>query len=121
MPRGMWTGTARMHSVDALDNPIWHALTGPQSSVAEGGILAVRFDPAISVFAAIPDDAPDESWAALAGLLGSDGAVLARDVIDVPGGWNLGFRAPGTQMICEQAITDVPDIAPLEVEVLTSA
>jgi len=110
-----------MHGVDALDNPIWHALTGPQSSVAEGGILAVRFDPAISVFAAIPDDAPDASWAALAGLLGSDAAVLARDTIEVPGGWNLGFRAPGTQMICEQPIDGVPDLAPLEVEVLTAA
>lgn len=110
-----------MHCVDVLDNPIWHALTGPQSSVAEGGILAVRFDPAISVFAAIPDDAPDASWAALAGLLGSDAAVLARDTIEVPGGWNLRFRAPGTQMICDRAIDGVPEIAPLEIEVLTAA
>lgn len=110
-----------MHCVDALDNPIWHALNGPQTSVAEGGILAVRFDPAISVFAAIPDDAPDASWAALAGLLGSDAAILARDTIELPGSWNQGFRAPGTQMICDRPIDEVPEIASLEVEVLTAA
>jgi ribosomal protein S18 acetylase RimI-like enzyme len=110
-----------MHAVDALDNPIWHALTGPQANLAEGGLLALRFDPAISVFAAIPDDAPAESWAALRGLLGAEAAVLARDVIEIPAGWEHGFRAPGAQMICAQAIEETPEIGPFEIEVLTPA
>jgi ribosomal protein S18 acetylase RimI-like enzyme len=110
-----------MHAVDVLDNPVWHALGGPQANVAEGNGLAVRFDPAISVFAAVPDDATTESWAALAALIGSDPAVIVRDTISVPAGWRKGFRAPGTQMVCDRPVDDVPTIGPLAVEILTPA
>jgi GNAT superfamily N-acetyltransferase len=110
-----------MHGVDVLDNPVWHALVGPQANVAEANDLAARFDPSISVFAAVGDEPTPGSWTALGALIGSEPAVIVRDHISIPEGWREGFRAPGTQMICDHPITDVPAIGPREVEVLTTA
>ncbi len=42
--------------MDLLANPAWHALTGPQASVAERHGPAARFEPGLSVFGALPDD-----------------------------------------------------------------
>jgi predicted GNAT family acetyltransferase len=110
-----------MHAVNVLDNPVWHALTGPQANVAEAHGRAVRFDPAISVFAGVPDDPTPEDWDALGALTSSKPAVIVRDEITVPPGWTEGFRAPGAQMICAQRVTDIPTVEPLEVETLTAA
>jgi predicted GNAT family acetyltransferase len=108
--------------VHVLDNPVWHALAGPQTAVAEGDALALRFDPTVSVFAAVADDPTDASWDALHQLVGPGGtAILVRDVVPVPPGWTERFRAPGTQMVCDRPVTDVPEIASLEVRQLTAA
>lgn len=105
-----------------LDNPVWHALTGPQATVAEGNELAVRYDPAVSVFAAVADEPTTASWDALRAVVGPGGAaVVVRDVVPVPPGWIERFRAPGTQMICEQPVTGAPGVDPLEVERLGPA
>ncbi len=105
-----------------LDNPVWHALAGPQATVAEGRDLALRFDPDVSVFAAVPDDAGPESWDALREVVGPGGmAVLVRDLVPVPPGWAERFRAPGTQMVCDRPVTGVPGIAPLAVARLGTA
>ncbi|WP_231738545.1 GNAT family N-acetyltransferase [Novosphingobium sp. FSW06-99] len=50
---------------DALDRPVWAALTGPQAALALGGPSAWRIDPGYGPFAAA---APGQE-AALAGLL----------------------------------------------------
>jgi predicted GNAT family acetyltransferase len=103
--------------VHVLDNPVWHALSGPQAAVAEGDGLAVRFDPEVSVFAAVPDEATPASWDALAALVGPGGvAVVVRDVVPVPPGWVERFRAPGTQMVCDAPTVGVPDRGTIEVE-----
>ena len=78
-----------------LDNPVWHALTGPQATVAEGDALALRYDPEVSVFAAVADEPARASWDALGALVGAGGsAVVVRDVVGVPPGWTERFRAP---------------------------
>ena len=41
-----------------LDRPIWHALAGRQRRFAEGSVLALRYHPDISPFAACRDDGP---------------------------------------------------------------
>ena len=59
-----------------LDNPAWHALTGPQATVAEGSGRARRYRAEYSVFSALPDDADPAAWNDLATLVGPDGHAL---------------------------------------------
>jgi GNAT superfamily N-acetyltransferase len=108
--------------VHVLDNPVWHALTGPQATVAEGDGRAVRFDPEVSVFGAVPDEPTGESWDALGALVGARGhVVVVRDVVPVPPGWTERFRAPGTQMVCDHPAIGVPDGRGTEIERLGPA
>jgi len=86
--------------MEQLSNAVWHALTGPQQAMAEGGALAVRFDPAVSVFAALPDEAGAEAWQQLAELVGPGNmALLFRDELDLPDGWTEAFGGIGRQMV----------------------
>ena len=88
----------------ALDNPVWHALTGPQSMFAEGAGPARRYQPDVSVFAAC-DGLDEQSWAALADLVGPRGVpVLMRtDWIDPPAGWKVLFVGQAYQMVLDEA------------------
>ncbi|MEY2407094.1 MAG: hypothetical protein QOG39_2010, partial [Acidimicrobiaceae bacterium] len=82
-----------------LDNPVWHALTGPQKTVAQGNGLALRYDPTFAPFAAMPDARSVESWTALGELVGAGGvAVLVGDVVPAEG-WSEAFRISTLQMI----------------------
>ncbi|MBO0905518.1 GNAT family N-acetyltransferase [Jiella sonneratiae] len=60
---------------DALDRPIWTALTTRQSHLALGGADARRYPPAVSPFAASRDDG-EASLAALAALARPGEAML---------------------------------------------
>jgi ribosomal protein S18 acetylase RimI-like enzyme len=96
-----------MADVEPLDNPIWHALTGPQSVFAEGTGLALRYEPDVAVFAALPDDAGPDAWDALRDLVGPGGAaILARPELEAPPGWDAKFRLGGFQMIAPPAFGD---------------
>jgi len=98
-----------------LDNPVWHALAGPQQTLAERRGRAVRFDPDYTPFAALPDDPTADDWADLRALVGTDGiAVLARDSIDAPDGWETIFTAAGTQMVWDADAPEVPDAPPMQ-------
>lgn len=92
--------------MELLANPAWHALTGPQAPVAEGGRLAVRFDPALSVFGALPDEPTPAAWAAMAELVGPGAlALLIRDRIDPPDNWTELYGGVGVQMAWTGAAT----------------
>jgi predicted GNAT family acetyltransferase len=83
-----------------LDNPVWHALRGPQANLAEGGPLARRYQPDVAAFAALPDDPAPDAWEAMQELLGPRGvAFLARDDLTPPSGWTTAFSAPAVQMV----------------------
>jgi ribosomal protein S18 acetylase RimI-like enzyme len=87
-------------AVHPLDNSAWHALHGPQRSFAEGDGLAVRYDPAVAVFAALPDEPTPEAWDALRELVGPGHlAVLFRDLVVAPPEWQELFRLPTLQML----------------------
>lgn len=86
-----------------LDNPVWHALTGPQATLAEGGDLARRYDPALAAFAGLPDDPTPAAWAALHALVGPGGGAVLVRTIDPPAGWHVGSRMPTHQMIAGEA------------------
>jgi predicted GNAT family acetyltransferase len=83
-----------------LGNPAWHALSGPQAAVAEGGPLALRYQQDVAVFAALPDEATPEAWDQLLDLIGPKGyAFLARDVLEAPDGWEQIYSLPAVQMM----------------------
>ena len=84
-----------------LANPVWHALTGPQDNVAERHGPAVRYDPSISPFAALPDEPDREAWRSLAALVGDGGTtVLFREEMPpLPPGWHDELHVPCFQMV----------------------
>ncbi len=83
-----------------LDNPVWHALTGPQRTVAEHRGLAARYDPEVALFAALADEPDEAAWADLAELVGPGGvALLFRDAVDAPAGWQELVSVATVQMV----------------------
>jgi predicted GNAT family acetyltransferase len=83
-----------------LGNPAWHALRGPQATVAEGGPLAFRYQPDVAVFCALPDQPTPESWDQLREVVGPKGfAFLARDVLEPPEAWEQVVSLPAVQMV----------------------
>lgn len=87
-----------------LDNPAWHALTGPQSTVAEGVGQAVRYRPEYSVFSALPDDATPRDWQSLATLLGGSAPALLTAATDPPSGWQRLRSFAVFQMVLDSAV-----------------
>jgi ribosomal protein S18 acetylase RimI-like enzyme len=92
--------------VDPLDNPVWHALTGPQAEFSEGSSLALRYQSDVTVFAALPDDVGPDAWAALARLIGPGGATtLFRPApLTVPDDWEVFTRMSSLQMVATEPI-----------------
>jgi ribosomal protein S18 acetylase RimI-like enzyme len=81
-----------------LDNVVWHALTGPHATLAEPAVHAARYQPDVSVFGAVDDDAMPEAWDELAALVGpGGGVVVTRTDLKVPDEWST-FR----HMACRQ-------------------
>ena len=96
--------------MSVLDNPVWHALTGPQATVAEGDGRARRFQRDVSVFGAVPDAPTPGDWDALRELAGPGGTtfVARAQVPEIPG-WKVLFQAEGTQMVCDRPVTGAPN------------
>jgi ribosomal protein S18 acetylase RimI-like enzyme len=87
-------------SVHPLDNPVWHALTGPQRTVAEHHGAAARYDPEVALFAALPDDPDEAAWGDLAELVGPGGTTaLFRDAVHAASGWQELMSVPLVQMV----------------------
>lgn len=83
-----------------LDNPVWHALGGPQASFAAKRPFARRFEPAVAPFFAI-EEPSDKAYRDLDDLLGDSPEVrLFRPTPEpVPAGWKKTFEKPIQQMI----------------------
>jgi ribosomal protein S18 acetylase RimI-like enzyme len=97
--------------VEALDNPVWHALTGPQAEFSEGSDLALRYQTDVAAFAALPDEAGPEAWNALAQLVGPGGAtVLFRPAaVEMPGDWKVTLSMGSLQMVATETIGERDD------------
>ncbi len=93
---------------EALDNPIWAALTSAHRMRAEGGPLARRYPPPFAPFAATRENAAD-AYAALAALLspGERAATFTVTRLAAPDGFAIERQAPILQMIEAEAL-DVP-------------
>jgi predicted GNAT family acetyltransferase len=97
--------------MNALDRPIWSALTTRQVEFAEGGPLALRFMSDVEPFAAVAiDDEP--SLAQLRQLVAGGGPALLLQATPspVPAGTRLASEAAGVQMVASRVI--VADIPP---------
>jgi predicted GNAT family acetyltransferase len=103
-----------------LNRPIWNALQGPQAQHAIKRGPAMRFDPQIGLFAAIPDTSP-ESLAGLGELVRAFGETYLFEPADLPPvpGTVLAGQAPAVQMIAERQIA--PLKSPFDIIALTEA
>lgn len=96
--------------MEPLDNPAWHALTGRQAHFAQGSGLALRYEPEVSVFGALPLEPTPEAWDALHALIGDGAALLFQAAhIDAPEGWQAAMRLPGHQMVAIERIGEPDD------------
>ncbi|MDQ0381903.1 ribosomal protein S18 acetylase RimI-like enzyme [Amycolatopsis thermophila] len=95
-----------------LDNPAHAALTGPHAHFAQSHGRAVRYDPAVSPWAAMPDEADESIWADLAALAGPGGTLsLPGPALPPPPGWTVEMDVPGVQMVAETVETAPDDEA----------
>jgi ribosomal protein S18 acetylase RimI-like enzyme len=96
--------------MEPLDNPVWHALTGPHARFAQGTGLALRYDPEVSVFSAMPNAPGPDAWHALRTLLGASnaGVIVQRD-LELPGAFEVVLRLGGHQMVATETIGDTDD------------
>jgi ribosomal protein S18 acetylase RimI-like enzyme len=97
--------------MEALDNPVWRALTGPQAEFSEGSSLALRYQTDVAAFAALPDEVGPDAWNALAQIVGPGGAaVLFRPApVVLPADWEIAMRLNGLQMVATEPIGDADD------------
>ena len=108
--------------VHVLDDVAWHALSGPQSALAEsaGRGAARRYRDEIAPFCGVERLDP-RGWGALAELVGPHGvAVFLRgEVGDPPPGWTELLREPATQYVAVDLVEPPP--AAREVVELTAS
>jgi len=92
-----------------LDDPMWHALTGPHRRFAVASDhdtpRAYRYRLDVVPFAALRDVEDARAWQDLAALCGPEGraALEARHVIAVPAEWTVSKIFPVAQMIAPVA------------------
>ena len=94
-----------------LDNPAWHALTGPHASFAIGDDLVRRYPTEVAPFVAVRTwDDPQKVWHALAELVGP-GAEIGLSSTDElpPAGWETIGRGAGVQLVQTDALSPRPD------------
>jgi predicted GNAT family acetyltransferase len=93
-----------------LDRPVWCALNSRHAALAEGGGLAMRYQPSIHPFACCRDNSP-ASLVALAELAspGDTQIFLQADKIVVPRGFATVALADGVQMIAAKTFPEIAD------------
>jgi ribosomal protein S18 acetylase RimI-like enzyme len=97
--------------MDALDNPVWHALTGPHAAFSEGSSLALRYQTDVCPFAALPDEVGPDAWDALRTLVGPGNVTLLfrPAAVDLPAGWEITLALTGLQMVATEPIGEPDD------------
>ncbi|WP_343573400.1 GNAT family N-acetyltransferase [Mycobacterium sp.] len=93
---------------ELLDDPVWHALTGPHRRFAVASDhrapRAYRYRVDVAPFAALPDVGDPQAWQQLAAVCGPEGraALEAERAITVPAGWTVTNVLPVAQMIAPE-------------------
>jgi ribosomal protein S18 acetylase RimI-like enzyme len=107
---GTWGEDCPAVDVSVLDNAVWHSLRTGHHDFAEVAGLAARYDPDISVFAALADDRGG-GWDDFAQLLGTgSGALFRPNPPATPPGWQALAEGQGHQMVLGELVaTDAPE------------
>ncbi len=87
---------------DPLDNPVWHALIGPHSSLALGDDKLRWYPPQIGVFVAAPDAETFDR--ALPRWDGALAVTMAAEPLLAPHGWRKVFHEDYLQMTCSAVV-----------------
>ena len=90
--------------MEPLDNPEWQALTGPHTTVAEGGEFARRYRPEYSVWCAVHDDADPAAWAEMHAIVGAGGAALFSGFPTHPESWTVEREFRIRQLVLDHPI-----------------
>lgn len=104
------------HQTSVLDNPGYHSLAGAHARFARVNGRARRYEPEISVFGGVPDDATAEDWAALAAMLEPGRALVVSGralpegfaETGLPEGWSAEAGA-GLQMTDDDFVVEDGD------------
>ncbi|ODU01256.1 MAG: GNAT family N-acetyltransferase [Pseudonocardia sp. SCN 72-86] len=116
----MTTAPARPSDVRAgpvaervLDNAPYASLSGPHRRFAEAHGTALRYQPGVSVFAALPSGAGPSEWADMAALVGPGAtiAVSGQDLASVPDTWQVVESGEGVQLVDDGLVTAPDDEA----------
>ena len=82
-----------------LDNAVLHSLLGRHRNIALRDGRVARFAPDVGPFMAVPDDAEDADWQALARLTRGVPGLLFRPTSDLPADWKVLHQIDGLQMV----------------------
>ena len=92
-----------------LDNPAWHALTGPHASFALGGDLVRRYPADVAPFVAVRTWEDPGVWQALVELVGPGQEIgISGADPELPEGWEELGRGDGVQLVQTDALRPVP-------------
>ena len=93
-----------------LDNPAWHALTGPHARFATGNDLVRRYPEEVAPFVAVRTWDDPEVWDALRDLVGP-GAPVGLSAVEqaFPPGWEDLGGGDGVQLVETRALQPRPD------------
>jgi len=95
---------------DVLDNPAWHALTGPHARFAIGGDLARRYPDEVAPFVAVRSWDDPGVWDALREIVAPGEAFgLSGFEGELPAGWSFVGGGDGVQLVETPALTPRPD------------
>lgn len=102
--------TAPHQDFAVLDNPSWHALTGPHEHFAIGGDLVRRYQPDVAPFLAVRSWDDPGVWAAIVDLVGhrAEVSISGADPV-LPSGWEELWRGSGVQLVETDRLTPRPD------------
>ncbi|TCO45126.1 FR47-like protein [Kribbella antiqua] len=95
-----------------LTNPVYAALTGPHSTIAEVRGNARRYPTAIAPFLGLPGNPTDQDWADAAVLLGpGTSAALMRPDLPIPDAFKLDRQFDLVQFVAPPTLAAVDDEA----------
>ena len=88
-----------------LDNPVWHALGGPQAQFAIKRPHARRFDPEVAPFFAI-EEPSERAYRDIGDLIGKspEARLFRPEKEPAPEGWRKTFEKPIAQMILPPSV-----------------
>src|SRR5690349_2344005 len=93
-----------------LDNPAWHALTGPHAGFAIGDDLVRQYPADVAPFVAVRTWDDPRVWDALAELVGPGAEVGLSSTEELPPeGWETLGRGDGVQLVETDALRPRPD------------